>query len=39
MNVGEKRGKRRPKKRWLETIENDMKAASVYTGNVKVRDK
>jgi len=34
MNIEGKRGRVRPKKRWLHTIENDMRAVGVYVGDV-----
>jgi len=33
--VVEKTGRGRPKKRWLDTIENDMNAAGLCEGDVK----
>jgi len=39
MNVEGKRGRGRPKKRRLDKIENDMRAAGVCKGDVKDRDK
>jgi hypothetical protein len=39
MNIEGKRERGRPKKRWLDTIENDMKAVSVWVGNVENRDE
>jgi hypothetical protein len=36
MNVEGKRG--RPKNRWLDTIENEMRVISVLLGNVENRD-
>jgi len=38
MNVERKRGRGRPKERWLDTIEN-MRAVSVCVGDLKNRDK
>jgi hypothetical protein len=35
MNIGGKRGKGRSKKRWLDTIENNMMAVGVCVGNVE----
>jgi hypothetical protein len=37
MNGEGKRGRGRPKKRWLDTIENDMKAACMRRGCRKSR--
>jgi len=34
MDVEGKRGRGRPKKRWLETLENDMRAVGVCRGDV-----
>ncbi|KAL4132087.1 hypothetical protein QTP88_009302 [Uroleucon formosanum] len=39
MNVEMKRGRGRPKKRWLENIENDVKAFGLCIEDVKDRDK
>jgi len=35
INVEEKKERGRPKKRWLDTIENDMRAVGVCVGDVK----
>jgi hypothetical protein len=35
MNVKEKRGRRRPKKSWLDTIKNDIRAVGVCVGDVE----
>jgi hypothetical protein len=35
MNVRRKSGRRRPKNRWLDTIENDIKAVGVCVGDVE----
>jgi len=32
-------GPERPKKRWLDTIENDLRTVGVCIGDVKNRDK
>ncbi len=39
INVEGKRGRGRPKKRWMENIENDMRLVGVGIGDVKDRDK
>ena len=39
MHVVDKRGRGRPKKRWLENIEEDMRAVGVCIGDVKDRDR
>jgi len=39
MNIEGKRGRERPKKSWLGTIENDMRAVGVCVGNVEKQDK
>jgi len=39
MNVEGKRGKGRPKKEMLDTIENDMRAVGVCVVDVEDRDK
>jgi len=39
MNIERKRERGRPKKRWLYTIENNMRAVGVCVGDVKNRDK
>jgi hypothetical protein len=36
MNVERKRGRGRPKKRWLEMIKNDMKAIGACIGLLKI---
>ena len=38
MNVEGKRSRGRPKKRWLENIEKDMRVVGVCIGDVKDRD-
>jgi hypothetical protein len=38
MNVEGKRGRERPKKRWLDSIENDMNAVGAC-GDVENRDE
>jgi hypothetical protein len=39
LNVEGKRRKLRPKKRWLDTNENDIRAVGVYVGYVENRDE
>jgi len=39
MNVERKRGRGKPKRRWLDTIENDMRAVSGCVGYVENRDE
>jgi hypothetical protein len=39
MKVEGKRGKRKLKKGWLNTIENYMKAVDMYVGDIKNPDK
>lgn len=39
MNVGESRGRREPKKRWLDVNKSDMRAASVCVDSVRNRIK
>jgi len=39
MNVEEKRGRGRPNKRWLDTIENDMRVVVLPQINVKNLEK
>jgi hypothetical protein len=39
MNVEEKRERGRPKDRWLDTIENDMKTDGMCIGDVENRDE
>jgi len=38
INVEGKRGIRKPKKKWLNTIENDMRADGLCVGDVENRD-
>jgi hypothetical protein len=38
-NVNGKRGRGKPKKRRLNTIENDMRTVDVFVGDVKNRDE
>jgi len=38
MNIEEKRGRQRPKKRWLDTIENDARAVGLGVRDEKNRD-
>jgi hypothetical protein len=37
--IKKKRGKERPKKRWLDRIENDMRAVGVCVVDVEKRNK
>lgn len=40
INVEGKRGRRKPKKRWLDKINNNnMKAVGVCVGNIESRDQ
>jgi hypothetical protein len=39
IKINEKSGKGKPKKRWLDTIENDMRAVDVCVGDVENLDK
>jgi hypothetical protein len=39
MNVKGKRGRGRPKKRWLGMIENDMRAIGMYVEDIVNRDE
>jgi hypothetical protein len=39
MNVEGKRERGRPKKIWLDTIDNDMRVVGVCVGNVEIQDK
>jgi hypothetical protein len=39
INVEGKRERGRPKKKWLDTIENDMRAVGVYVGDLENRDE
>jgi hypothetical protein len=39
INVEGKRGRRRPKKRWLDTIENDMRAVGVCVRDVENQEE
>jgi len=39
MNVEGKRGRGRPNKRWLDIIENDMRAVGVCKGDLENRNK
>jgi len=39
MNIEKKREREKSKKKWLDTTENDMRAAGVCVGDVEDRDK
>jgi hypothetical protein len=39
INIEGKRGRGKPKKRWLDMIEDDMRAISVSIGDVENRDE
>jgi hypothetical protein len=39
INIDGKRRRRRPKNRWLDTIENDIKAVGVCVRDVENRDQ
>jgi hypothetical protein len=39
MNIEGKREREKPKKRWLDTIENYLRAIDVCVGDVENRDK
>jgi hypothetical protein len=39
INVGVIRGRRRPKKRWLDMIENDMRSVGICVRDTENRDE